>query len=1444
MADMPPQADDGVHGPANFAHVLTDELEQVDARRARLGLGAAPAGGADPLERSRKRRLVGLAFSGGGIRSATFNLGLLQGLADLGLLPLIDYLSTVSGGGYVGSWLVANVKRTPGGLRTFERQLRTTHGGKEGMAEPAAPAGPEPEPIRHLRRYSNYLAPRTGFLSADTWVLWATYLRNFLLTQCVILPTTFAVLLLSRLALLFYHPWPGAEPPQPKKLPVWCFGGMTVIIALLWGFALAAVIRGAGQVRRRGAATDTPDKPMSTLGLLLRVVVPLGLGAILFCWFAAYPPPWRSALGWPPPSWPELGQRWAEAVTFGLLIGMLVVLAYATAVIYPAQTLRQMQAWAEIHALVLAALLLALVVGLPGGLLVGAVGTVAVAQRADRCGDGPRIWPRMLAAAAAGLLGGILLYWAYRLLHGLYEWDNVLAKDYIQVRATAAVTTFGPPLVLVTLVLSIFVAVGLLERLLGEELREWWSSVCARLLLAALFWLSVNLVGLYGTALVLWAGPGVRTALASGWLLTVAGGVLAGGSRRTEARRPQKSRLELLARIAPHVFVAGLLVGVSLLIRGLVDEPPRWEDAPETVWPRNLDPKRPSTRITRTRMRSADGAPAERVEEVREHTNAIDEARVVQEMYWLSILNTCPDFVPTEKYHLTDQDLNRLKAENVSADIRKKLPSGPKTMTRAEFEAVLAKLPRETPEAIRNRIFRYAKDVQSIEFCPHALAGKLFLWLLGCAAVIGLAMWRVDVNLFSLHALYGNRLVRCYLGASRPAPTVVRPAAAAGRRCPDPVTELDPNDDFPLAELRPNAADYDGPFLLVNTSLNLVHGNRLDWQDRKAESFVLTPLYCGSEDTGYRATAVGEAETGQGYAGNVLLGTAVTISGAAASPNMGYHSSPAVTALLTVFNARLGAWLGNPASPTRWRRAGPTLGFLYLFRELFGWTRARGGYVYLSDGGHFENLGVYELVRRRCRYIILSDAGQDPAHVFEDLGNLIHKCRADFGIRIEIDLGSLRLLDDAAEKPCRWHCALGRIRYDDVDPRAAPGTLVFLKPSLTGDEPADVLHYAERHHDFPHQTTADQFFTESQFESYRALGHHIALTVFQQSVDDMLAERIAPAETVAGRHQRRCQALFSSLVRRWFAMPPAYEAAFVDAARGFIQIQEAFRKDARLWRLALDLYPELEPKDEEDLLGQMEEPGERAARRAAEVSIIVQMLQVMENAWLSLNLDVHYAHPLNRGWMDIFHRWTSARTVREQWPVVRAEFGRGFVSFCEKQMRMGVVEGRAERLADGDPIPELLAREFADQWPEEEGLVARLTRQGDARLAWLVYAADPTPLPPPAPVRAPCGIVLVNPAAPPPDGARTYELFVWMRGAYRNTGLGRPALRQVLDELRQLLGLPFRLSIKLPTGDLTGPGGQLQRGMWLTFFYHLGFERSAPAQAAKEARVWLEQTFV
>src|SRR5438067_2304393 len=155
------------------------------------------------------------------------------------------------------------------------------------------------------------------------------------------------------------------------------------------------------------------------------------------------------------------------------------------------------------------------------------------------------------------------------------------------------------------------------------------------------------------------------------------------------------------------------------------------------------------------------------------------------------------------------------------------------------------------------------------------------------------------------------------------------------------------------------------------------------------------------------------------------------------------------------------------------------MGLFYLLNELTGGASDRSWYVNLSDGGHFENLGLYELVRRRCRYIIVSDAGQDFAFAMGDLGNAIRKCRVDFGVEIEMRLDQIRDVD--ASRRSSTHCVVGTIRYPNAPDGLAEGRLVYLKSSITGDEDFDVIEYARRVPGFPHESTADQWFNESQF---------------------------------------------------------------------------------------------------------------------------------------------------------------------------------------------------------------------------------------------------------------------------------------------------------------------------------------------------------------------------
>jgi hypothetical protein len=366
-----------------------------------------------------------------------------------------------------------------------------------------------------------------------------------------------------------------------------------------------------------------------------------------------------------------------------------------------------------------------------------------------------------------------------------------------------------------------------------------------------------------------------------------------------------------------------------------------------------------------------------------------------------------------------------------------------------------------------------------------------------CLLAAYLLGWRFDINLFAYHQFYRNRLVRCFLGASKYARGNDKPEL---QRHPNEFTDLDPDDDLRLRDLALPREDgkVQHPYHLVNTALNLANPKNLGWQQRKAASFVFSPLFAGyelryerSRRGGYRRMELyGAGGIGTRPSG-MKLGTPLAISGAAASPNQGYHTSPGLAFLMTVFNVRLGRWCGNTASPRAWRYPGPIFSNHYLFRELLADTNETSKFLYLSDGGHFENLGIYELVRRRCAVIVACDAGADRDFNFEDLGNAILKCETDLGVEISIKVDALR----PAQKdgPCAAHFAVGSIKYPGIE---RLGTLIYIKNSMSGDEMVDIQHYKSMHPEFPHQSTADQWFDEPQFESYRRLGHHIGINVF------------------------------------------------------------------------------------------------------------------------------------------------------------------------------------------------------------------------------------------------------------------------------------------------------------------------------------------------------------
>jgi hypothetical protein len=351
---------------------------------------------------------------------------------------------------------------------------------------------------------------------------------------------------------------------------------------------------------------------------------------------------------------------------------------------------------------------------------------------------------------------------------------------------------------------------------------------------------------------------------------------------------------------------------------------------------------------------------------------------------------------------------------------------------------------------------------------------------------------------------------------------------------------------------------------------------------------------------------------------------------------MGYNTSPLVAVLLTLFNVRLAWWFPNPGRDD-WRRASPPVSILYLVEELLGLADETSDYVNVSDGGHFENLGIYELIRRRAKVIIVSDAECDPDLSFGSLGNVIRICETDFGAKIDIDVTSVRKQPDGNNQA---HCAVGRITYRN----GSIGHLIYLKASLTGDEDVAVAQYHALHPDFPHQTTADQFFTEDQFESYRRLGHHITKLAFRGA-------DLAPATTTGANLVDPAAQLYDLWTSSGFS-----NDAFVKHAEILDQLWERFRASAELRLLLQELVAD--------------RPGARRqdAPTPEEQCACMELAQLMENVFLDLRLDDFWEHPDNRGWAMLFTMWAKSATFQAAWNQIRRTFGIRFEYFCEERL--------------------------------------------------------------------------------------------------------------------------------------------------------------------------------
>jgi hypothetical protein len=347
----------------------------------------------------------------------------------------------------------------------------------------------------------------------------------------------------------------------------------------------------------------------------------------------------------------------------------------------------------------------------------------------------------------------------------------------------------------------------------------------------------------------------------------------------------------------------------------------------------------------------------------------------------------------------------------------------------------------------------------------YALLSLGVVPLIVIVALAAVSAFFLNVNLTGPHRLYRDQLAKTFVYRNE------------NDNAPKPLETLNPAES--------------APYHLINATANLGSSTSPTLRDRKGDFFLFSKHWCGAPATGYLPTAQ--------WRTNGLppdLATAMAISGAAFSSHMGLASMPTLTALLTFVNVRLGFWIRNPNNAG----VSGTPGFLRLLQEMTGIAMSeKQPWLNLSDGGHIENMAVYELLRRRCKFIVSIDGEADPQCSFHGHLTLVRHAQIDLGIRIDSTLEDLR--PNPASKYSKTHYMFCRIHYPAADSQpAAVGLLLYVKLSTTGNEEELIKRYRLTHPEFPHQSTLDQFFDEEQFEAYRQLGVHVMDGLFSKAL--------------------------------------------------------------------------------------------------------------------------------------------------------------------------------------------------------------------------------------------------------------------------------------------------------------------------------------------------------
>jgi len=1084
----PPQA------PSTFEDVFKAELSDIAVRRDR----------SETKEQADPSNLVGLALSGGGIRSATFSLGVLQALHRLNLLGIFDYLSTVSGGGYTGGWWSAWLSRKENkwkGLFPDEEKIayeRSAYFGKKSepglrdLPDSAASAGKDP--IHHLRLFSNYLTPRKGLLSADTWRATAVISRNLVLTWLVFVPILIAALLVGQ----FYftlQPESNIEFTFPKGRTPYSTEFLNRDAVALASFkdSIASQIKLA---RRDSAKADseksrlyharivslnTEDslnyvKRAGNYYLINRAEFALWPLLAIFGWIVMLTTAWmqcvrdnaprtrRRILGVAPATgfvvallilwlfrlqgvgfsamWKYVQQHpyhigFGATLWFIIAYGLLINVFKKKPDLLDAKI--QGHSFKEIlrnrivnkHATLLVTFAITFVV-----LLFAGFGGYMMRVIIDQSN------PEGLFGKAILQNGGPLAILA-SLAAAIYTSVVVSPKGGSDHTKQQAPSGFRNLILLVapTLVLLVMLAESswLTTNLLGSMDK---MDATAYHLLTRLAFVGISVLFFYAATEIEWEeGTDARRWR---WSLISVALVIAAAAIYLALQNPTK-RID--DDLAAYWFVVVIMIGAGLVYRVVL------------YYPTGLSPTRVNRPLARMSLWLKGHKPmflvgllllAAGVNELVDHLIDVSQ-RYRADTPEIALLS-CAGLIIVLTFILFEIRYARSK-RNVRT-----------FATLALLYSLLTLM----------QMLSFFVTTPSTRLSLMASTVTLISLAISFVAVVG---WMIDPNAISIHTFYKARLVRAYLGASN------RERGDSQEEIYDAVQ----NDDINLKDLE--NCSQGGPLHLIQTTLNLVAGNDLATAQRRSDSFLMSKRYCGSMRTGYR-------KTDEYMAGKLTLGTAVSTSGAAASPNMGFKTpGSSLVMLMSLLNIRLGYWAPTP-NKAHWKSPQPRLWPYYMIRELLSQTNEQTTYCYLTDGGHFDNTGLYPLIQRACKFIVVCDNGadRDPPS-FDDLGNAIRRARIDFGAEFDLDLTPLI---PGADGNNAQHFIVGKITYSEAhvtelgwrntDRDSRQGTIIVIKPSMTASEKVDVLQYKRENDAFPDNSLPNQWFDEAEFESYRKLG--------------------------------------------------------------------------------------------------------------------------------------------------------------------------------------------------------------------------------------------------------------------------------------------------------------------------------------------------------------------